>query len=100
MACSGTPLPLTLQLTVLLFNTKKFGRNLASVAAKMFSRFIYFRKKFYKFRTSNAICKDNAAINCITLQHRKRSFQLTLTGHTTLVDFILAGIISVRRATR
>jgi hypothetical protein len=36
----------------------------------------------YKFYTSNAICKDNAAINCITVQHKKVSFPLTLTGQT------------------
>jgi hypothetical protein len=30
---------------------------------KMFSRLIYFVKKFYKFCTLNAIYKDNAAIN-------------------------------------
>jgi hypothetical protein len=40
-----------------------FGRNLASVAVKMFSHLIYFMKKFYKFCTFNTICKDNAAIN-------------------------------------
>jgi hypothetical protein len=44
-----------------------FGTNLASVVVKMFSHVIYFTKKFYKFCTFNAICKDNAAINCIIL---------------------------------
>jgi hypothetical protein len=48
-----------------------FGRNLASVVVKMFSHWIYFIKKFYKFCSLNAICKDNAAINCITFQHKK-----------------------------
>jgi hypothetical protein len=33
-----------------------YGRNLASVAVKMFSHLIYFRKKFCKFCTFNAIC--------------------------------------------
>jgi hypothetical protein len=37
-----------------------FGRNLASVAVKMFSHFIYFTNKFYKVCTFSAICKDNA----------------------------------------
>jgi hypothetical protein len=41
-----------------------FARNLASVAVKMFSHLIYFVKKFYKFCTFNAICKNNAAISC------------------------------------
>jgi hypothetical protein len=34
-----------------------FGRNLAAVAVKTFSRLIYFRTRFYKFCTPNAICK-------------------------------------------
>jgi hypothetical protein len=58
-----------------------FGRNLASVAVKMFSHLIYFIKKFYKFCTFNVICKDNAVVNCITVQHKKGS---PLTGRTTL----------------
>jgi hypothetical protein len=47
------------------------GRNLASVAVKMSLHLIYFTKTFYKFCTSNAICKDNAAINCITFNTSK-----------------------------
>jgi hypothetical protein len=47
-----------------------FGRNLASVAAKMFLHLIYFIKTFYTFCTLNAIHKINAAINCITVQHK------------------------------
>jgi hypothetical protein len=62
-----------------------FGRNLASVAVKMFSHLIYFIKKFYKFCTFNIFHKDNAAINCITVQHKNVSFPSTLTGHITLV---------------
>jgi hypothetical protein len=31
--------------------------------------FNYFIRTFYKFYTSNAICKDNATIICITVQH-------------------------------
>jgi hypothetical protein len=45
-----------------------FGRNLASLAVKMFSHLIYFKKKCYKCCNFNAICKDNAAIRCITFQ--------------------------------
>jgi hypothetical protein len=53
------------------FCVSAFGRNLPSVAVKMFSHLIYFFfKKFYKFCTFSAICKDNAAINCITVQHK------------------------------
>jgi hypothetical protein len=59
-----------------------FGWNLASVAVKMFSRLIYFMKKFYKCCTLNAICKDNAAVNCITVPHKTGLFPSTLTGHT------------------
>jgi hypothetical protein len=47
---------------------------------KMFSHFILFIKKCYKFCTSNAICKEAAAINCITtVQHKARSLLSTLT---------------------
>jgi hypothetical protein len=62
-----------------------FGRSLASVALKMFSHVIYFVKKCYKCCTLNAICKDNAAINCVNVQQNKGPFPSTLTGHTTLV---------------
>jgi hypothetical protein len=41
------------------------------VTVKMFLHFIYYFMKCYKFCTFNAICKDNAAINCITDQHKK-----------------------------
>jgi hypothetical protein len=47
-----------------------FGRNLASVTVKMFSRLMYFKMKCYKCCTFNEICKHNAAINCITVQHK------------------------------
>jgi hypothetical protein len=49
-----------------------FGRNLASVFVNMFSHSIYFIKKISnKFCTFIAVCKDNAAINCIAVQHEK-----------------------------
>jgi hypothetical protein len=54
-----------------------FGRNLAAVAVKMYSYLIYFVQKFYKFCTFNAICKNNAAKNCVTVQHKKGLFPLT-----------------------
>jgi hypothetical protein len=44
-----------------------FGRNLVSVAVKMFSHLIYFKKTFYKFCNFNAIWKDNAEINCVNV---------------------------------
>jgi hypothetical protein len=53
------------------FCVSVFGSNLASVTVKMFSHLIYFTKKFYAFCTFNAIFKDDAAINCITFQHKK-----------------------------
>jgi hypothetical protein len=63
-----------------------FGRNLASVAVKVFSHLIYFIKTFYKSCTFNVICKDNAAINCISVRHKKGSFPSIFTGHSTLVQ--------------
>jgi hypothetical protein len=51
---------------------------------KVFSHLIHFIKKFYRFGTFSAICKYNAVINCINVQHKNDSFTLTLTGHTTL----------------
>jgi hypothetical protein len=45
------------------FCVSAFGKNLVSVAVKMFSHLTYFKNKFYKFCTINAICKDDATIN-------------------------------------
>jgi hypothetical protein len=56
-----------------------FGRNLALVTVEMFSHKNLI-KKFYKCRTFNAICKDNAAINCIIVQHNKGPFPSTSIG--------------------
>jgi hypothetical protein len=55
--------------------------------------FNLFIKKFYKFCTFSAIFKDNAAINCITVQHKKGSFPSTLTGHTLLLLKIRNNIV-------
>jgi hypothetical protein len=38
-------------------------------------------KKFYKCCTLSVIYKDNAAINCITVQNKQGSFPSTLTGN-------------------
>jgi hypothetical protein len=62
-----------------------FGRNLFSVAVRMFSHLIYLINRFYKYYTFNAVYKDNSAINCITVEHRKDSFPSTFTGHNTLI---------------
>jgi hypothetical protein len=43
------------------------GRNLASVALKMFSHLIYFIKKCCTYCALHAIYKDNAGINYITV---------------------------------
>jgi hypothetical protein len=68
------------------FCVSAFDRNLVSVAVKMFSHLIYFIKKFYKFCNFNAFCKDNAAINCITIQHKEIFIPVNFDGsHTTLV---------------
>jgi hypothetical protein len=48
-----------------------FDKNVVSAAVKMFSYLIHFIKKCYKFCIVNAICKDSAAINCITVLHKK-----------------------------
>jgi hypothetical protein len=66
-----------------------FGRNLASVAVKMFSHLIYFIKTFYNFCAFSVICKDNAAISCITVQHKKGFIRVNFDGHTTLVNLII-----------
>jgi hypothetical protein len=47
----------------------EFGRNLASVAVKMFTYLTYFMQTFYKC-AFNAIFKENAAINYIGVQHK------------------------------
>jgi hypothetical protein len=44
----------------------------ASVAVKMFSHLIYFITKFYECCAFNAICKDNAAVHCITVQQQQK----------------------------
>jgi hypothetical protein len=54
-----------------------FGRNLASVAVKIFSHSIYFMKTFDTFCTFSEICKDNAAMNCFTVQRNEVSFPST-----------------------
>jgi hypothetical protein len=43
---------------------------------------------FYKVCTFNAICKDNTAINGMTVQHTKFPFPSTWMGHTTLIVII------------
>jgi hypothetical protein len=62
-----------------------FGRNLSSVAVKMFSHLIYLRRDVINSVRSMRFAKT-AAVNCITVQHKKCSFPSTLTGHTTPVQ--------------
>jgi thioredoxin-related protein len=59
-----------------------FGRN-------TFSYLTEFKKKFYTFRTFNAICRENTAINCINSQHKLRSSPSNSTGYTTILRFII-----------
>jgi hypothetical protein len=66
-----------------------FGRNLASVAVKMFSDLIYFIKKFYKCYSFNAIRRDAAAINCITIQHKKKFIPVNFDGSYYASFYIL-----------
>jgi hypothetical protein len=56
------------------FCVRAFGKNLTSVAEKMFTHLIYFLKKFYKFCTFNAIFKENDAINFIRLLFNANKF--------------------------
>jgi hypothetical protein len=58
---------------------------MTSVAVKIFSHLISFIKKFCKC-TYNAIFKDNAAINCVTVHHKSGSIRSAFTGHTILVS--------------
>jgi hypothetical protein len=37
-------------------------------------------KKFYKFSTFNAIFKDNAAINCVTVKHKQSFIPVNFDG--------------------
>jgi hypothetical protein len=53
------------------FCTGAFGRNLASLAVKMFSHLIYFIRTFYKLCAFNATCRDSVAINCTAVLNRK-----------------------------
>jgi hypothetical protein len=43
--------------------------NVTSVDVKMVSYSTYFTKNFHKLSTCNVFCKDDAVINCITVQH-------------------------------
>jgi hypothetical protein len=61
-----------------------FGRNLASVAFKMFSHSVFFIKKFYKC-TFNAICRDNAAVDRIAFQDSKVLFPWSMSGYNMLL---------------
>jgi hypothetical protein len=62
-------------------NDIAFGRNLASVAVKMLPHLIYLIKELCTFLRSTRFA-NNAAINYITVQHKKVSLPSTLTGHT------------------
>jgi hypothetical protein len=62
------------------FCVNAFGRNLASVAMKMFPHKIYFMKKS-ELCTFNMICKDIAAVNCVTNQYNEISFSSAVKSH-------------------
>jgi hypothetical protein len=72
-----------------LFYGGAFGRNLASVVVKIFSYLIQLAKKCYKICVFNAICRGNAAVTCITAQHKKGLFPSIWTGCTNLVFCIV-----------
>jgi hypothetical protein len=60
-----------------------FDRNLDSVAVKMFSHLIYIIKNFLCILYFQCdLQKNNAAVNCTNIRHRKGLFAPTLTGHT------------------
>jgi hypothetical protein len=48
-----------------------FGRNLASVAVKMWKHLIYFTKGPYKSCALNTIYNDNAELNSINFQRKE-----------------------------
>jgi hypothetical protein len=55
--------------------SNKYKRGYGGACGKVwwnpcFSHSVQFIIKFYKFCTLNSICKDNAVINCITIQHK------------------------------
>jgi hypothetical protein len=53
-------------------------------------------KKLYKFCTLNSICKDNAAIKLIILQHNKRSIPLNFDGaHYAISDIMMIFVVMV-----
>jgi hypothetical protein len=62
-----------------------FGRNLASIALKVFPHLICFINNFYQFCTLDCIFKDygggddDDAVNCVTVH--KSSFPSTSSGH-------------------
>jgi hypothetical protein len=64
-----------------------FGRNLASVAVKMFPHLILLFKTIRKFCTLNVICKTNDII-CITVKHREGLFPSTFNGHALFLVLI------------
>jgi hypothetical protein len=57
-----------------------FSRNLASVDVKMFPHLIPLIKTLFKFCTFNVVCKDNAAVNYINVQHKKRYIPVNFNG--------------------
>jgi hypothetical protein len=62
-----------------------FGKNLASLATKMFFTFDLLNTEILYILYLNAIYKDNSEINCITVQDKKVLSPSTLTGHTRQV---------------
>jgi hypothetical protein len=48
----------------------------------VFTFYLLHTEIFRKLCAFSAICKDNAAINCTTVQHKRGAFPSTLTGHT------------------
>jgi hypothetical protein len=69
------------------FCVDAFGRNLPSVTVKMFSHLIHLLKKFYKFCIFDVISKDYAAINCITVEHKKTLIPVKFDGPYTKLVF-------------
>jgi hypothetical protein len=49
---------------------------------------------FVLVHLAGMIFKDNAAINCITVQHKSVSWPSTLMGHVMLFQFILSKMYS------
>jgi hypothetical protein len=63
-----------------------FGKILAGFSPlKHVFAFNLLCEKLYNYYTFNIICKDNRAVNFVSIQHKKDSVLSTFIGHSMLV---------------